>query len=383
MEESMKNAKIITLALLVTAGSLVGAAAQGTVPYYYGAAAQGAGPYFFNVRAMDYPLHERVIYPPRFAYTAGLPVLTSVDLESLSGGVFTDGSGRIAGLVYARIYFGGPNNHVTDYGAFSVTVTGTTGDRGTNPLVKITMRGNGYTFDGLSNHPNASLNLKFVSTNKLEDVRSTQVTINSASYSVTYADGSTQVFTDGPATKINSGFTFLSGTMKGNIKLGKNGGPQLTINEAGTLVTDGSIWTVADGTNFVEHQLSGGLVLDVLTNIDAQVIQPLPGSKLFLNANVGTLMALHAGTGSANTNTAKWNASFNGVAYARGSRFQANGNLGPVVVAYDPIPNTTNFLPRLVPNAIKDMTITSGKIFGQKVSKDLQGVSLWATPPSP
>jgi hypothetical protein len=377
----MKKAKVIILALLFTAGGLVGAAAQGAVPDYYGAAGQGAGPYFFKAGALDYPLHERIIAAPRFAYTAGLPVLTSVEMESLSGGVFTDGSGRIAGQVYARVYLGGAFNHVTDYGVFAVTVTGTTGDRGTNPLVKITMRGNGYTFDGVSNHANASLNLKFVSTNSLEDVPARQVQITNSNYSVTYADGSTQAFTDGPATKTNSGFTFLTGTMKGNIKRGKNGGSQLNINEAGSLVSDGSIWTVVNGTNFVEHLLSGGLVLDAFTNIDAQVIQPLPGSKLWLNANVGSFMALHAGTGSANTNTLKWNASFNGVAYARGSRFQANGNLGPVIIGYDPIPNSTNFLPRLVLKGIQDMTITSGKIFGQKISKDLQGISLSATPP--
>jgi hypothetical protein len=141
-----------------------------------------------------------------------------------------------------------------------------------------------------------------------------------------------------------------------------------------------------NGTNFVEHRLSGGLVLDVFTNIDAQVIQPVPGSKLFLNANVGSLMVLNSATGSAHTNDSKWNASFTGVAYGHGSKLQAKGALGPLVVAYEPTTDTNNFpsgyFPRIVLNAIRDMEITSGKIFGQKVP-DMKGFSVPAVPPGP
>ncbi|MCX6923579.1 MAG: hypothetical protein NT154_10300, partial [Verrucomicrobia bacterium] len=115
------------------------------------------------------------------------------------------------------------------------------------------------------------------------------------------------------------------------------------------------------------------------------VIQPLPGSQLLMNANVGSFMALHAGTGSANTNSLKWNAFFNGVAYARGSRLQANGDLGPLVVDYVSTTDTNNFpdgyIPRVVLKGIKNMTITSGKIFGQKVRNNLKGISLPATHP--
>jgi hypothetical protein len=370
----MKRIKISILAVLVASAGLGSAAAQGTGPYY-------------NVGAMEYPLHERLISQQRFAYTAGLPALTSIDLESLSGAVATDGSGRIAGLVYARIYFGGLTNRVTDYGAFTITVTGKISNRGTNPLVKVTMNGKGYDFDGLSNHPNASLNLKFVSTNKLVDVPATQsATITNANYIVTFADGTTQAFTDGPATRTNSAFTFLSGTIRGNIKPGKkspvNDGKQITVKENGALVTEGSVWAVVNGTNFIEQRLSGGLVLDNFTNIDAQVIQPVPGSRLFLNAYVGSTTNLLSGNGSANTNSGNWNAGFTGIAFARGLRMQANGTLGPLIIAYDPIPGTTNFLPRVVLNAIQDITINSGNIFGQKVLKT-QGFSVPAPPPDP
>ena len=226
------------------------------------AAAQGAGPYYNvsdTLSAVDYPLHEQFANAPRFVYTAGLPTLTAglatltnADLETLSGGVLTDGAGHIAGLVYARLYFDGPTNHTNNYGAFTITVTGSTSNRGTNPLVRIILRGSGYTFDGVTNHPNASLSLTFTSTNKLVDVPSAPpLTINSTNYAVTYADGSTQVFSDGPAARTNSAYTFLSGPIKGNIQRGQNGGgKQLTVNQPAALFTAGSIWTVVNGTIF-------------------------------------------------------------------------------------------------------------------------------------
>ena len=154
----MKKQTVITLGVLVLAGGFAGAVAR------------AAGPFFNNVGAMDYELHEQFTNAPRFAYTANLPVLTNTDLESLSGALFTDGSGRIAGLVYARVFFDGPSNHTNNYGAFTLTVTGNTSNRGTNPWVRLAIHGNGYTFDGVSNHPNASVSLNFNSTNRLVDV---------------------------------------------------------------------------------------------------------------------------------------------------------------------------------------------------------------------
>ena len=358
-DERMKNVRVITIALMFMAAGASNAASQGAGPYY-------------NVNAMDYPLHEQFPNPPRFVYTVGFPAPQSLDLESLSGATYTDGSGHIAGLVYARVYFDGPANHVTDYGAFSVTVTGTTSNRGTNQLVRFTMRGNGYTFDGVSNHPNATLSLKFTSTNKLVDVPAFAVT-------------------NGAVVRTNSAFTFLSGTLRGNVRPGLhsplNGGKQLNVTENAALVTAGSTWTVVNGTNLLEQPLSGGMVLDVLSNIDAQVIQTLPGSRLFLNANVASLEDLFVATGNANTNTAKWSAVLSGVAFARGSTLSANGTLGPLIVAYQPTTDTNNFpsgyIPQIVPNALQQMTLTSGKLYGQKIPPNLPGVSVPPTPPGP
>jgi hypothetical protein len=369
----MKSARVSILAWAIMAGGVIAAAAQGAGLYYNVSD---------NASAVDYWLQEQFTNAPRFVYTAGLPALTNTDLETLSGNVLTDGSGHIAGLVYARFYFDGPTNHTNNYGAFTLTVTGSTSNRGTNPLVKLTMRGSGYTFDGVTNHPNASLSLTFTSTNKLVDVLSTQVTINSTNYAVTYADGSTQVFSDGPATRTNSAYTFLSGPIRGNLQRGRNGGKQLTINTNAALFTAGSIWAV-NGTNFVEQELSGGLVLDVLTNMDAQVIQLVPGSRLFMNANLGS--QLYSATGSASTNNLKWSAGFSGVAFAHGSRLQANGTLGPAI-AYERTTDINNYpsgyITNVVDYAIRNMTNSSGKVFGQKIwPRQMQGVSVWPTPP--
>jgi len=366
----MKSMKVSIMALAVILAGVTGAVAQ------------SAGPYFVNAGAMDYPLHEIFPSAVRFAYTAGIPRPTTTDLETVSGAVATDGGGRGDGLVYAHVYFGGPLNHSNNYSAFTMTVIGKNSNRGTNPLVKLSLRGTGYYFDGVTNHPNASLALNFNSTNQLTDVFSTQVTVNSNNYSVTYADGSTQLFTNGPATMTNSRFAFLSGALRGNIAMGKNGGPTMKISETAAVLTAGTNWFVVNGTNFVEMPFGGGLILDVFTNMDAQAIQPVPGSRLYLNANAGSLSSLLQGIGSANYSGARWSASFSGVAFTRGCTMQANGTLGPAIVAYAPT-SDTNFpsgIPLLATNVIQTMTITGGKFYGQRMPNNNNvGFSVWPT----
>jgi hypothetical protein len=354
----MKTTIVIGMALLATAAGLVRAAAQDSGPYY-------------NVDAMDYPLHEAFPGNARVVYTANLPELTSLNLESLSGAVYTDGSGHVAGQVYARIYFGGPNNRLTDYAAYSIAVTGKNSDRnsGTNPQVKLNLHGEGYDFDGFSNHPNAMLTLKFTSTNTLVDVPAL-------------------VITNGSVIRTNSAFTILSGKITGNLKPGKgspiNNGNQLNINEKAALVTAGSTWVIVNETNITERALSGGMVIDYLTNINAQVIQPRPGSKVLVTATVGSMGDLYYSKGTANYDGETWNATLSGVAFGKGSNLHVKGDLGPLIVAYEPTTNTNfplGYIPRIVQNGIQNMTITSGKVFGQKVPKDLQGISVPATPP--
>ena len=354
----MMNLRVSSLALSVFAGGVMSAAAQSAGPFYTD-----------NFRAMDYTLHEVFPGAPRFAYTAGLPTMTTApEMETLSGAVATDGRGRIDGLVYARVYFGGPFNHSNNYSSFTMTVIGNTNNRGTNPLVKLNLRGNGYYFDGLTNHPNASISINFNSTNQLVDVPPLTLTI-------------------GGTTFTNSRFTTLSGTMKGNIQMGKNGGPQVKVNGTAALITAGTSWSTVDGTNGVENAFGGGLVLDVFTNIDAQVLQPVPNaSRLYLNAWAGSHEDLLQGTGSANYGGSHWNASFSGIAFTRGCTLQANGTLGPAIVAYQPTSDTnfpSGYIPLLATNVIQNMTITGGKFYGQKMpSINNVGYSIWPSAPT-
>ncbi len=408
----MRSARVITLSLLIIAGGAMDAGAQ------------GAGPYYDNVRAMDYPLHAVFVgtNAPLVAYAGGLPELTANDLQVLSGAVFTDGSGHIDGLVYARLYFGPAGNRTNNYGAFTIRVTGKVGKGGqvkaggvkivfvdfpidipedpdsgvTVPvtigkaksgtgLVKMTLKGNGYTFVGLTSYPNATLSLTFTSTNRLVSIGpGRQVSVSSTNYTVTDTNGITQTFTNGPVTKTNAGIAILTGKIKGNMKPGKdspiNNGQEVNLKQEAAMVSAGTFWGVVGGDHLIERAFPGGLVVDVLTNIDAQVIQPVPGSKLWLNANVGSRGDLFQGIGTANRDAGTWNADFQGVAFARGSRFHAKGTLGPMIVAYDPIPGTTNFAPRIAQDAIQKVTITSGRIFGQEIPK-MEGINVPASPP--
>ena len=413
----MRSAKVTILSLWIIAGGAIGAGAQ------------GAGPYYDNVRAMDYPLRAVFVgtNAPLVAYAGGLPELTANDLQVLSGAVFTDGNGHIDGLVYARLYFGPAGNRTNNYGAFSIRVTGKVGKGGqvkaggvkivfvdfpidipeapdsgaTVPvkigkgksgtgLVKMTLKGKGYTFEGLTSYPNATLSLTFTSTNRLVSVGpGRQVSVNSTNYTITYADGRTEVFTNGPpVTKTNLGIAILTGKLKGNVKPGKdspiNNGQQVNMNQEAAMVSASTNWGVVGGDHLIERAFPGGLGVDVLTNIDAQVIQPVPGSKLWLNANVGSGGGLFQGIGSANRDAATWNADFQGVAFMRGARFHAKGTLGPVIVAYERTTDTNNFpsgyIPRVAQEAIQKITITSGRIFGQEIPK-MEGVNVPATPP--
>ena len=384
----MRNARIRILVVLVMAGGVMGAAAQ------------GAGPYYYNVGAEDYPLHA-VFAPgdaPELVYVADLPTLWP--LLSLSGAVFTDGAGHVEGLVYANYYFdrpstisrsatsGGPYPQTNNYSAYTIKVTGKINTQGKEARVKLTLQGKGYDYAGFTSYPNANLSLKFTGNGPVVTVPAIppSVSVDSTNYSVIYADGHTESFTNGPATKTNFSYSILSGTMKGNIKPGKNspvnGGKTLKIDETGVLRSAGSEWRVEDGTNFVEGTFGGSLIVDTLTNIDAQVIQPVPGTKLLLNAYVGSRGDLFNGTGTANYDGAKWNATLSGLAFMRGSTLQTKGTLGPAIVAYELIPGTTNYAPRVVQNAIQQVTITSGKIFGQKI-QEMQGASVPPRPPGP
>jgi hypothetical protein len=383
----MKDLKITFFTALAIAAGLIAAAAQ-TVPYY-------------DSNALDYPLNGQFLSnPPKVLSVEGLPTPALLDLQPLlQGAVGTDGSGKIDGVQYARVYFGGASNRSNNYATFVINVTGTIRTGGTAPVVKMTLKGRGYDVDGQSDHPDASINLTFSSTNGPGTVSpNIPVVIKSTNYTVTYLNGSpvllttnvptpysnysvnptnywvTFFFTNGPATFVNNNpYAIVGGRLTGTITPGKksavNGGKLLKVNQGAALFAQSPVWTVVAGTNFLQQDVGGSLVVNVLSNITAQVVQPSPGKYLYLAGGVGSTMDPYSGTGTANYNQATYKAKLTGVSSAHGAVLNISGTLGPLIVGYEPTTNVnfpTGYVTNRVFNAIKQITF-SGKAVGQKV----------------
>ena len=137
-------------------------------------------------------------------------------------------------------------------------------------LVKMTLKGNGYTFDGLTSYPNATLSLTFTSTNRLVSIGpGRQVSVTSTNYTVTDTNGITRTFTDGPVTKTNAGISILTGKIKGNMKPGKdspiNNGESVNLKQDAALVSAGTFWAAVGGDHLIQRAFAGGLGVNVLT----------------------------------------------------------------------------------------------------------------------
>ena len=383
----MKKLTVSILAPSIVVASVVAAAAQ-SVSYY-------------DINAMDYTLNAQFLNkPPTVLSVAGLPTPALTDLEPLlQGAIGTDGSGKIVGVQYARVYFGGASNRNSNYATFIINVTGSIRTKGTAPSVKMNLKGSGYDVDARSGHPDASLTLTFTSTTGSANVSPNQtVVVNSTNYTVTYLNGSpvlltnnvptpysdyyvnptnyavTFLFTNGPTTFANTNpYSMVSGQLTGTIKPGKksnvNGGKPLKISEAALLFTESWIWTLVDDTNVVAQAVGGSLVANLLSNITAQVVQPIPGNKLYLAGGVGSTLDPYSGTGTVNNNQATYKLKLQGVSSARGATLNATGTLGPVIAGYQPTTNPnfpTGYVTNRLLNAIKQITF-SGKAVGQKI----------------
>ena len=380
------NSGIMLAPLILAAGVAVGIA-------------QSAA--YYDVNAMDYTLNARFLNsPPRVISVAGLPTPALTDLVPLlQGAVGTDGSGKIDGVQYARVYFGGADDNTNNYATFVINLTGKIRTSGTTPVVQMKLTGQGYGADVPSDHPDARLTLKFTSTNAPTAVVPKQtVTVTNSDYTVMYLNGSpvllttnepapyshysvnptnyavTFFLTNGPATFKNSNpYSVLSGRLTGNIHPGKkttvNGGKTLKVDEAALLFTESLVWTVVDETNFVQQTTGGSLTVNLLSNITGQVVQPVPGTKLYLASEVGSGRDPYSGTGKANYKQATYKAKLKGVSSRRGAVLQVNGTLGPVITGYEPTTNPnfpTGYITNRLPDAIKQISF-SGKAMGQKV----------------
>jgi hypothetical protein len=350
---------------------------------------------------LDYTLNGRFLFnAPRVISVAGVPTMTLTDFEPLApGAIGVDGAGKIDGVQYARVYFGGTGNHTNNYATFVVNVTGSIQTKGTAPAVKMTLKGNGYDFDAQSDHPDASLKLTFTSSSAPVAVYPYQtVGISSTNYTVTFTNGSpvllttneptpysgyyvnptnyavTFLFTNGPATFINNiPYSTVAGTITGSIHPGKksaaNGGKSWKVNEAAALFTESWVWTVVDQTNVVQRYVGGSLVVNLLTNITGQVVQPYPGTKLYLSGGVGSLLDPYSGTGSVDYEKGTYKMKLKGVSSARKAALDVNGTLGPVIIGYEQTTNSnfpTGYVTNYLQNAIKQISF-SGKAMGQKI----------------
>ncbi|MCX6927336.1 MAG: hypothetical protein NT154_29650 [Verrucomicrobia bacterium] len=332
---------------------------------------------YYDINGMDYPLNAQFLNnPPAVISVAGLPLPTLTDFEPImQGAIGTDGSGKIDGVQYARVYLGGAGNHTNNYATFVIDVAGSIRTKGTSPNVKMTLKGYGYDVVSQTDHPDASLSLTFTSTNSPATMsRNQTLLVNSTNYAVTYLDGSTAVFTNGPVTFTNNNpFSMVGGILKGTVKQGKkstvNAGQPLKINEAASLFTGSWIWTVVNSTNVVQQEAGGSLIVNLLSNITAQVVQPYPGKKLYLAGGVGSTLDPCFGTGTADYNKATYKMKLKGVSSGRGTALDVTGTLGSVIIGYQPTANTafaTGFITNRLPSAIKQISF-SGKAFGQKV----------------
>jgi hypothetical protein len=181
-------------------------------------------------------------------------------------------------------------------------------------------------------------------------------------------------YTNGPVTFVNNNrYSSLGGTLTGMIKPGRksavNAGKPLRIDETTALITESWIWSLVDGTNVVQQNVGGGLVVNVLSNITAQVVQPTPGSRLYLAGGVGSMLDPYSGTGKVNQDQVSYKLKLKGVTTARGSVLAVNGTLGPVIIGYERTANPnfpTGYVTNRLPNAIKAISF-SGKAFGQTV----------------
>jgi hypothetical protein len=363
------------------------------------AAAQSTS--YYDPNALDYTLNGRFLpNAPRVVSVAGVPTLTLTDLEPLGpGAIGVDGSGKIDGVQYARVYFGGTGNHTNNYATFVINVTGSIKSKGTVPTVKMTLKGYGYDFDAQSDHPDASLKLTFTSSSAPTPVYPYQlITVTNTAYTVTFTNGSpvllttnvptpysgyyvnptnyavTFLFTNGPATFVNSiPYSTVAGTITGTIRPGKksnaNGGKPRQVNEPAALFTESWVWTVVDQTNVVQRYVGGSLLVNVLTNLTGQVVQPYPGTKLYLSGELGSLFDPYSGSGSVDYKKATYKMKLKGVSSARGASLDVDGTLGPVIIGYEQTTNAnfpTGYVTNYLQNALKQISF-SGKAMGQKI----------------
>ena len=333
----MRSIKITILALFVTAGGVFGTAA---VSFYY------------DTLAKDYPLDAQWSTAATLVSVYDVPTLIRTDLlpELDAGAMATDMAGKISGVEYMSLYLGGPGNRTNNYATFAVDVTGSISTKGTDPLVKMKLKGTGYSVDADGFYgPNANLNLTFTSTRP-----------------VVY---SYEELALGGETRTND-YADLAGTFSGTVKVGHDFTYKLDKEPAwlsdavavGDFGDDyGYIWTI-EGTNFVEVWHGSGLWFEGI-QLQGQVVQPE-----MENAKLSIVAGVYSGKGSVNDKNQTYKATLKSVAEMKGAKLNLSGYTGPLIVDYTSTNSTGGFVPDIVTGAIKTLEL-SGKAWGQKVTQ--------------
>jgi hypothetical protein len=332
----------VLLALTIMAGATMPAAAS---------------LFYFDTLAKDYPLDARWSTPPSLISVYDVPTLATTDLlpELDAGALANDMAGKITGVEYMTLYFGGPNNRSNYYATFVVNVTGAITTKGTDPAVKMTLKGTGYSVGPDGNYgPSASLNLTFTTTRPLVHVYQ-ELVLNGVTRTNDYSD--------------------LFGTFSGSVKVGKDFVDKLNkepawLSDARVGPDYGYIWGI-EGTNFVEVWHGSGLQIDEIP-LQGQVLQaPTQNAKLSIVAGG------YSGKGNINDKNKTYKAALTGVAGTSGIKLNLSGITGPLIAGYtstndagiyDPVQYPSGFITNVVIDAIRTLNLT-GKAGGQKVSQ--------------
>jgi hypothetical protein len=310
---------------------------------------------YVDAWAKDYPLDVQWTTPPSLVSVYDVPTLETTDLvpELGAGALASDMAGKLSGVQYMSLYFGAPDGNYTNYYVtFAVDITGSISTKGTDPVVKMKLKGTGYSVDVDSSYgPGASLNLTFTSTRPLAHFH--------------------QEVAIGSVTRTND-YTDLEGTFSGTVKVGRDFTYKL--NKEPAWLSDaaadhvGYVWAT-DGTNFVEVWHGSGLSIDSIP-LQGQVVQPD-----MKNAKLSIVAGDYSGKGAVSDKNEEYKATLSSVAGMKGAKLTLSGFTGNLTVytstndarIYDPTNYPTGYITNTVTGAIKTLNM-SGKAGGQKVS---------------
>ena len=323
-------------------------------PFVMAAGVMSGAPvsFYFDTQAKDYPLDPQWSTAGPLVSVYDVPTLIRTDLlpELGAGALDTDMAGKISGVQYMSLYFGGPDNRTNNYATFAVDVTGSISTKGTDPVVKMKLKGTGYSVDPAGNYgPGANLNLTFTSTRPL-------------AYSY-------EVLALGSETRTND-YADLAGTFSGTVKVGN--GFTYKLDKEPAWLSDavatgdfgydyGYIWVI-EGAKFVEVWHGSGLQFEGIP-LQGQVVQPR-----MKNEKLSIVAGIYSGKGSVNDKNQTYKATLKSVAGMAGAKLNLSGYTGPLIVDYTSTNGAGKFVPDIVAGAIKTLDL-SGKAWGQKVSQ--------------